>query len=134
MIVRQALTLPFPPSILLLLQVCGCVALSNTMPLETQYHLGKYIKDKDNIKIAELKRVNVSDTHRRRGIANKLIGEATSFAKEQHFNAVVVTAISVNQPSIALYKKNGFFQVSTYFFQLLWKIFGIQIEVYLKLL
>jgi len=43
------------------------------MPIETQHHLGKYIKEEDGIKIADLKRVMVSETHRRKGIASLLI-------------------------------------------------------------
>lgn len=52
------------------------------MPMETMHHLGKYIKVTDDIKVAELKRLYVSEKHRRKGIANKLIQESVKFAKE----------------------------------------------------
>ncbi|KAL4499156.1 hypothetical protein ABPG72_017058 [Tetrahymena utriculariae] len=114
--------------------VCGCVSLSNQMPMETQYHLGKYIKENDGIKVAEVKRMVVNPNYRRRGIGIKLCNEAINFAKQKNFRAIVNTTVTLNQPLIGLYKKAGFFKVSSFFFQVLWKVFGIQVEVYLKLL
>lgn len=77
-------------------QVCGCVGISNTMPMETQYHLGKYIKDTDGIKIAEIKRMTVNPNYRRRGIGSKLCTEAVNFAKQHNFRAIALTTVTLN--------------------------------------
>lgn len=56
----------------------------------------------------ELKRVAVDTDMRRAGIASKLLNHALQFAKQQGYKRMVLSTSTIQQPAIAMYKKNGF--------------------------
>lgn len=58
--------------------------------------------------VAELQRMSVSRTMRRRGIAKLLCKELIIFAKQQNLNKIVLSTTGVQTAAIRLYKTMGF--------------------------
>lgn len=64
--------------------------------------------------VAELQRMSVSRTVRRRGIANLLCKELIAFAKLKQFNKVILSTTGAQSGAKALYKKCGFRMVDQF--------------------
>ena len=58
--------------------------------------------------VAELQRMSVSRTVRRRGIAKLLCKEVIAFAKEQNLNKIILSTTGAQDAATALYMKFGF--------------------------
>lgn len=64
--------------------------------------------------VAELQRMSVSRTVRRRGIAHSLCKELIAFAKLQQFHKIILSTTGAQSGAIALYKKCGFQMVAQF--------------------
>ncbi len=57
---------------------------------------------------AELRRMSVAGGHRRQGIGSKLLDVAEAFCREQGYQRVRLTTVTLLQPAIAMYRKHGY--------------------------
>lgn len=65
---------------------------------------------------AELKRMYVQPASQKLGVGNALLQEALSLAKKYHYNKIRLDTLSNMSSAIALYKKNGFYEIPAYYF------------------
>ena len=70
-------------------------------------------QDKD---IAELKRMYVKPGSQGLGIGSKLLGAAILLAKKLGYKKIRLDTLSFMKPAIELYKKNGFVEISAYYY------------------
>ena len=61
----------------------------------------------------EILRIAVSKSHRRSGIADKLMMSALSYSTENSLQSVYLEVRQSSEPAIKLYKKCGFEQIAT---------------------
>ncbi|XP_001628360.2 probable N-acetyltransferase CML1 [Nematostella vectensis] len=64
--------------------------------------------------VAELQRMSVSSSVRRKGIAGKLIRELLNFAREQNYKKIVLSTTGAQHAAIGMYKKFGFRLVNVF--------------------
>lgn len=57
---------------------------------------------------AELRRMSVAAGHRRQGIGSKLLDVAEAFCREQGYQRIHLTTVTLLQPAIAMYLKHGY--------------------------
>ena len=59
---------------------------------------------------AEIRRLRVRDSYRRKGIGTKLMQHAISFCREKHFLKVVLDVRIEREPAIRMFDSFGFLQ------------------------
>ena len=62
----------------------------------------------------EIKRMFVSTSHRRKGIARKILNELTSWAKELGYKTCVLETSDTMTSAVKLYTNSGFFIIPNY--------------------
>ena len=65
-------------------------------------------------KIAELKRMYVKDSHRKKGLGKKLLDKAIKLAKELKYEKIYLDTLDSMKTAITLYKSNGFREIKAY--------------------
>lgn len=64
---------------------------------------------------AELKRLFIKTAYRRKGLGSAMLQRLINFAKKQGFQRVVLNTLRTNIPSIELYKKHDFKEISSFY-------------------
>jgi carbonic anhydrase len=64
---------------------------------------------------AELKRMYVQTSVQRKGIGSLLLREALIIAKDCGYKKMLLDTLSIMEPAINLYKKNGFVEIPAYY-------------------
>jgi GNAT superfamily N-acetyltransferase len=57
---------------------------------------------------AELRRMSVAAGQRRQGIGGRLLDAAEAFCREQGYQRIHLTTVTLLQPAIAMYRKHGY--------------------------
>jgi ribosomal protein S18 acetylase RimI-like enzyme len=68
---------------------------------------------KTNDNTAEIRRMRVCETFRRRGVGSRLLEQATTFCRKQGYLKVVLDVRIEREPAIAMFEKFGFILVRT---------------------
>ena len=66
------------------------------------------IQPTENEDEAELRRMSVSSSFRRRGLGRRLLETTEDFCRDQGYRRIVLSTVDILQPALSMYKSNGY--------------------------
>ena len=66
------------------------------------------IQPTENEDEAELRRMSVSSSVRRRGLGRRLLETTENFCRDQGYRRIVLSTVDILQPALSMYKSNGY--------------------------